>query len=195
MTPRTVSGSNRGDRLDRPGLRIVRDAIRNRRADVVVSLRLDRLARNTVDLLTLAEELERHGGASALAEGDINTAGPYGKLILTIIAAIAEMKAKIITARTMAGKTAAREEGRWIGTRRPPLGYVKAPHPTIKAAWTLALDPSLSATVRTAADMLTAPDGSLLKVARWLTAQGAPTRPVPAPGAPPWSGPSLPTRS
>ncbi|MBC6463760.1 recombinase family protein, partial [Actinomadura sp. HBU206391] len=94
MTPRTVSGSNRGDRLDRPGLRIVRDAIRNRRADVVVSLRLDRLARNTVDLLTLAEELERHGGASALAEGDINTAGPYGKLILTIIAAIAEMKAK-----------------------------------------------------------------------------------------------------
>ncbi|MBC6463406.1 hypothetical protein, partial [Actinomadura sp. HBU206391] len=99
------------------------------------------------------------------------------------------------TARTMAGKTAAREEGRWIGTRRPPLGYVKAPHPTIKAAWTLALDPSLSATVRTAADMLTAPDGSLLKVARWLTAQGAPTRPVPAPGAPPWSGPSLPTRS
>jgi site-specific DNA recombinase len=138
-----VSGSDRGDRLDRPGLRIVRDAIRNRRADVVVSLRLDRLARNTVDLLTLAEELERHGGAFALAEGDINTAGPYGKLILTIIAAIAEMEAKIITARTMAGKIAAREEGRWIGTRRPPLGYVKAPHPTIKAAWTLAPDPSL----------------------------------------------------
>lgn len=85
------------------------------------------------------------------------------------------METKIITARTMAGKIAARAEGRWIGTRRPPLGYVKAPHPSIKDAWTLDLDPALSGTVRAAADMLTAPDGSLLKVARWLTAQGVPT--------------------
>jgi Site-specific recombinases, DNA invertase Pin homologs len=71
-----VSGSAKGDRLDRPGLLACREAIRTRRADVIVTLRLDRLARNTVDLLTLADELDTHGGAFALAEGDINTAGP-----------------------------------------------------------------------------------------------------------------------
>lgn len=64
-----VSGSDKGMRLNRPGLLVARNAIKARRADVIVSLRLDRLARNTIDLLTLAEELESHGGAFALAEG------------------------------------------------------------------------------------------------------------------------------
>jgi DNA invertase Pin-like site-specific DNA recombinase len=164
-----VSGSAKGDRLDRPGLLACREAIRSRRADVIVALRLDRLARNTVDLLMLADELDTHGGAFALAEGDINTAGPYGKLILTIIAAIAEMEAKMITARTMAGKVAAREQGRWIGTRYVPFGYVKAAHPTIKDAWTLAPDTAAAATVAECVRRVLAGE-SALSVAKWLNA-------------------------
>jgi DNA invertase Pin-like site-specific DNA recombinase len=113
------SGSDKGLRLERPGLVVARNAVKAGRADVIVAWRLDRLARNTVDLLTLAEELDRNRGAFALAEGDINTAGPYGRMILTIIAAIAELEARIITERTMAGRDAAREQGRWVGIGCP----------------------------------------------------------------------------
>lgn len=169
-----VSGSDKGARLNRPGLLLARNAIKARRADVIVSLRLDRLARNTIDLLTLAEELEQHGGAFALAEGDINTAGPYGKLILTIIAAIAEMEAKMITARTMAGKVAAREQGRWIGTRIVPFGFRKVPHPSIKDAWTLAHDPVTAPVVVEVARMVRE-GATAYRIAHWLNESGVPT--------------------
>jgi DNA invertase Pin-like site-specific DNA recombinase len=170
-----VSGSDKGDRHNRPGLLIARQAIKARRADVIVSLRLDRLARNMVDLRTLAEELEANGGAFALAEGDINTAGPYGKLILTIIAAIAEMEARMITARTMAGKVAAREQGRWIGTRRPPFGYVKVAHPTIKDAWTLDLDPDAAPIVAELVRMV-GEGATAYRLAHWLNDNGVRTQ-------------------
>jgi DNA invertase Pin-like site-specific DNA recombinase len=166
-----VSGSDRGERLNRPGLLLAREAIRTGKADVIVALRLDRLARNTVDLLTLAEELESHGGAFALAEGDINTAGPYGKLILTIIAAIAEMEARMITERTTAGRDAAREQGRWVGGRITPWGYVRTSHPTITDAWTLAPDPQATPIVAKVVELARG-GASATAVARWLNDHG-----------------------
>jgi DNA invertase Pin-like site-specific DNA recombinase len=168
------SGSDKGLRLQRPGLLLARDAVKTGKADVIVALRLDRLARNTVDLLMLAEELDQHGGAFALAEGDISTAGPYGKLILTMIAAIAELEARIITERTMAGRDAAREQdGRWVGGRSVPFGYRRVPHPTIKDAVTIEPDPGLTDVVAHVVDLLG--QRRIMDAARYLSDNGVAT--------------------
>ena len=80
-----------------------------REGDVIVVSRLDRLARSTRDLLTLAEEIaERGAGLRSLAEPWANTTSAAGKMVLTVFAGIAEFERSLILQRTGAGRTAAR---------------------------------------------------------------------------------------
>jgi DNA invertase Pin-like site-specific DNA recombinase len=171
-----VSGSRKGDRLNRPGLVECRNAVRDGRADVILSLRLDRLARNARDLLELAEEVEDNGGGLTVVEGGVDTTDRgYGKLILTVLGAIAELEAYSITSRTMSGKYAALEAGRWIGTRRPPMGFVKIPHPEYRDGWTLAIEPERAAIVRSMATAILAGQ-TPYQVTKDLNARSVPTQ-------------------
>jgi site-specific DNA recombinase len=69
----------------------------------------------------------------------------------------------------------ASEAGRWIGTRRPPYGYVKIPHPEYRDGWTLAVDPDRAAIVREMAAAIL--DGATpYRVAADLNARGEPTQ-------------------
>jgi DNA invertase Pin-like site-specific DNA recombinase len=56
-----VSGSDKGDRLDRPGLRKIRE--RSGDVDVLIFAKLDRLARNVIDFRAFADEAADHGAA------------------------------------------------------------------------------------------------------------------------------------
>ena len=83
-----------------------------REGDVVVVSRLDRLARSTRDLLTLAEEIaERGAGLRSLAELWGDTTSAAGKMVLTVFAGIAEFERSLILQRTGAGRTAAQARG------------------------------------------------------------------------------------
>src|SRR4051812_6141994 len=56
-----VSGSDKGLRLDRPGLAEIRT--RWAETDIVIFSKLDRMARNVVDFRTFADEAEKNGAA------------------------------------------------------------------------------------------------------------------------------------
>jgi DNA invertase Pin-like site-specific DNA recombinase len=87
--------------------------------DVLVVTRLDRLARSTRDLLNILHSLgERSIGFKSLADTWADTTTPHGRLLVTMLAGIAEFERELIKARTSDGRARAKARGVHMG--RPP---------------------------------------------------------------------------
>ncbi|MBB5750120.1 DNA invertase Pin-like site-specific DNA recombinase [Micrococcus sp. TA1] len=83
-----------------------------RRGDELVVWKLDRLGRNTRQLLDLIDHLESEGvHFRSLTEG-IATTGPMGKAMLTVMSAFAQLERDQLAERTKAGMAAAAARGR-----------------------------------------------------------------------------------
>jgi len=88
--------------------------------DVLLVTRLDRLARSTRDLLNVLDAVGKAGaGFRSLADPMIDTTSPHGKLILAVLAALAEFERSMI-ARTSEGRSRAQARGVRFG-RKPKL--------------------------------------------------------------------------
>ena len=84
--------------------------------DIVVVARLDRLARSTLDLLHTVDVITKAGAQfRSLADTWCDTTTPHGKLILTVLAGLAEFERTLIMERTQAGIALAREKGVTFG--------------------------------------------------------------------------------
>jgi DNA invertase Pin-like site-specific DNA recombinase len=83
-----------------------------RKGDCLVITRLDRLARSTRDLLTIAKQVEETGADLVALEQPINTASPEGRLFFTMVAAFGEFETEIRKARQMEGIAAAKAKGK-----------------------------------------------------------------------------------
>ena len=89
-----------------------------RTGDALVVVELYRLGRNTGDLGRLLDHLdERQIGLQILNLG-IDTKTPAGRLIFTIVGAVAAMERELLIERTQSGLAAARARGRVGGRRR-----------------------------------------------------------------------------
>jgi DNA invertase Pin-like site-specific DNA recombinase len=78
--------------------------------------RLDRLARSSLDLLHTIDVITRAGAQfRSLADSWCDTTTPHGKLILTVLAGLAEFERSLIMARTQSGVTRAKELGVTFG--------------------------------------------------------------------------------
>ncbi len=92
-----------GARSDRPQLAKALAALDE--GDVLLVTRLDRLARSTRDLLNIVHAIGERGAAfKSLADAWADTTTPHGKLMLTILAGLAEFERSLISARTAAGR-------------------------------------------------------------------------------------------
>jgi len=88
---------------------------RARPGDTLVTWKLDRLGRDTRNLLDLLEDLTDKGVKfRSLTEG-IATEGPMGKAMLTIVSAFAELERDVLIERTNKGLEVARARGRFGG--------------------------------------------------------------------------------
>ncbi|NUB05129.1 recombinase family protein [Azospirillum sp. Vi22] len=100
------SGSDRS----RPELK--RAIARCRAGDVLVVVRIDRLARSLAHLLEIIEALDAQGAGFRSLGDPIDTTSPQGRFTLQILGAVAEFERALIRERTKAGLKAARERGR-----------------------------------------------------------------------------------
>jgi len=111
----TFSDKTSGARARRAGLA---DALAHARCgDMVVVWKLDRLGRTMKGLVDLSAELAGRGiGLKSLNDG-FDTDGTDGKLVLRVMAAMAEMEQDLIRERTTAALIVARRGGR-VGGRK-----------------------------------------------------------------------------
>lgn len=89
-----------------------------RKGDTLIVPAVDRLGRNTIDVLHTVEALQGKGvSIISLREGfDLST--PIGKAMLTMLAAVAELERSNIKARQMAGIAKAKAEGKALGREK-----------------------------------------------------------------------------
>src|SRR6201981_858939 len=108
-----------GAKAKRPGLDQLMSDARRRRFDVVLVAAFDRIARNVRHFLEVLDELNHLNIQFISMRENIDTGGPLGRAMLTIIGAIAELERSLIVERVKAGRRRAKLEGRRIG--RTPL--------------------------------------------------------------------------
>jgi len=90
--------------------------------DLVVVAKLDRLARSTLDLLRVIDQIGKAGADfKSLGDSWADTTTPHGRLMLTVLAGIAEFERELIISRCSEGRERARAEGKSIGGRKPKL--------------------------------------------------------------------------
>jgi len=105
-----------GSLANRPRLNALLDRLDD--GDEVVVWKLDRLGRNTRNVLEFIETMKSKGAIfRSLTEG-ISTGGPMGEAMLTIMTAFAQLERDTLIERTRAGLESARAHGRLGG--RPP---------------------------------------------------------------------------
>jgi DNA invertase Pin-like site-specific DNA recombinase len=121
-----VSGSVRPDR--RPALARALASVRDGEAEGVVALKLDRLSRNTKDVLNLAEEFDNRGWRLISVSESLDTGSAIGEFTLTILAALSQMERKQIAERTRMGLAQVAREGR-ARSRMLPFGYRSSENP------------------------------------------------------------------
>jgi DNA invertase Pin-like site-specific DNA recombinase len=108
-----------GARAKRPGLDELMADARRHRFDIVLVAAFDRIARNVRHFLDVLDELNHLGIEFVSKRENIDTSGPLGRAMLTIVGAISELERSLIVERVRAGMRRAKLEGRRIG--RAPL--------------------------------------------------------------------------
>ncbi|ATN36415.1 DNA resolvase [Rhizobium sp. ACO-34A] len=107
-----------GADFNRPGLtRLLRSL---QRGDTLTVWRLDRLGRSLFELLKLIRDLNERGIEFRSLSESLDTSTPAGRLMLHVLASMAEFERSLISERTRAGMAAARARGSRIG-RRPAM--------------------------------------------------------------------------
>jgi DNA invertase Pin-like site-specific DNA recombinase len=107
-----------GTKERRPGLdRLLSDA-RRRRFDAVVVWKFDRFARSVSHLLRALENFQALSiEFVSLTEG-VDTSTPAGKMVFTVLGAVAELERSLIAERVKAGLRNARAKGKRLGRPR-----------------------------------------------------------------------------
>ncbi|WP_068792276.1 recombinase family protein [Brevibacillus laterosporus] len=83
--------------------------------DTIVVTRMDRLGRNTLQLLELVEELSQKGIDLVIMDLNIDTRTHTGKFFLTVMAGFSEMERSIIKEKQRNGVLIAKQQGKYKG--------------------------------------------------------------------------------
>lgn len=109
-----------GAKKERPQLNKLMAAARLHRFDIVICWKLDRFGRSVCNLLEQIQELN-HGGVRFMCVTqsiDTDDANPSSRLLLQILAAVAEFERSMIRERVKAGLKAAVNRGVKLGRKR-----------------------------------------------------------------------------
>ncbi|MBY3565696.1 recombinase family protein [Rhizobium laguerreae] len=116
-----VSGASRDGRIE---LATIIDFLRE--GDELVVTRLDRLGRDTRDVLNIVHECEQRGAFVTILDPHVSTRGEMGHLILTVLGMVAQMERRFIKERQREGIDRAKSTGKYKG------GTVRIDHQKIR---------------------------------------------------------------
>jgi site-specific DNA recombinase len=113
-----------GVTLDRPGLQQALELARERRFDLLLVYRVDRLSRKVRQLAALAEELDQLEIVLKSATEPFDTGSAAGRMMLQMLGVFAEFEHATIVDRVTAGLERRVREGKWM-SGRTPYGYTR----------------------------------------------------------------------
>ncbi|HHE5697292.1 MULTISPECIES: recombinase family protein [Enterobacterales] len=105
-----------GSSTDREGLDLLRMKVEE--GDVILVKKLDRLGRDTADMIQLIKAFDAQGVAVRFIDDGISTDGDMGKMVVTILSAVAQAERQRILERTNEGRQEAKLKGIRFGRRR-----------------------------------------------------------------------------
>jgi DNA invertase Pin-like site-specific DNA recombinase len=111
-----------GVKVDRPELVAMLDYVRE--GDTVVVTKLDRIARSTKHLLEITDLLKKKKVVFKVLNINFDTSTPTGKLMQTMLAAVAEFEREMMLERQAEGIRIAKAQGKFKG--RKPTARAKS---------------------------------------------------------------------
>lgn len=140
------------------------------KVDYVLVFKLSRFGRNTADTLNSLQYMEDFGVNLLCVEDGIDSAGASGKLMISVLAAVAEIERDNIKEQTMAGRQQKARDGKWNGGFAP-YGY-KLVHKEGEKAKVFVIEEKEAEHVRLIYDKFTNTPMGANAVAKWLNEHG-----------------------
>lgn len=109
---------------NREGLQLL--LTKAREGDTILATKLDRLGRNTVDMISIIDHLHTRSIFVRFLDDGISTEGSMGKMVVTILAAVAQAERERILERTHEGRRAAMANGIKMGRKPSITDKIKA---------------------------------------------------------------------
>jgi len=110
-----------GTTLERVQYKLMMQAAKKRKIDVVLVWRYDRFARSTQALVNALKEFQSLGIDFISYQENIDTTSPTGELVFHVMASLAQFESSLISQRVKAGMERARAQGKQISRPRLPV--------------------------------------------------------------------------
>jgi DNA invertase Pin-like site-specific DNA recombinase len=123
ITGEFVDAGVSGAKDSRPELNKLIAEAHHRRFDAVVVWKFDRFARSVSHLLRALENFNALGVSFVSLSEQIDTSTPTGKMVFTVLGAVAELERSLIAERIRAGLRNARAKGKRLGRPRISLDF------------------------------------------------------------------------
>ena len=117
------AGISAKDMDHRPEFKKMLEDVKNKKVNVIVSYKLDRLTRSVRDLETLISELEKYDCSLECAMDDINTSTANGRFFVRMLTVLSQLEIKRVSKRTKFGMVGAIKDGH-IPVRKT-LGFMR----------------------------------------------------------------------
>jgi DNA invertase Pin-like site-specific DNA recombinase len=115
-------GGISGGTMDRPALQRLLQDIRDKRVDVVVVYKIDRLTRSLADFSKIVEIFDAGGVSFVSVTQQFNTTTSMGRLTLNVLLSFAQFEREVTAERIRDKIAASKKKGMWMGGI-VPLGY------------------------------------------------------------------------
>ena len=115
-------GGYSGGTMERPALQKLLADVAERRLDVVVVYKVDRLTRALADFAKLVELFDAHGVSFVSVTQSFNTTSSMGRLTLNVLLSFAQFEREVTGERIRDKIAASKRKGLWMGGV-VPLGY------------------------------------------------------------------------
>ena len=113
---RIFTDKTTGTTANREGLHVLQ--VKVEEGDIILVKKLDRLGRDTADMLQLIKQFDAMGVAVQFLDDGISTEGTMGKMVVTILSAVAQAERQRILERTNEGRIEAKAKGVKFGRKR-----------------------------------------------------------------------------
>ncbi|MGL4107009.1 recombinase family protein [Clostridium sp. LP20] len=111
-----------GGNTNRPKFQELMEDVKNKKFDILICYRLDRISRNVADFSSTLEILQSHNIDFVSIKEQFDTTTPMGRAMIYISSVFAQLERETIAERVRDNMLELAKTGRWLGGV-PPLGY------------------------------------------------------------------------